>query len=63
VPAASAIARRAFADGRIRTFSFSYLFAIVCYANVVAYRSAYPALSDRLALARSLGANDAVRLF
>jgi polyether ionophore transport system permease protein len=61
--AAEAIARRAFADGRIRTFSFAYLFAFAAYANVVGYRSAYPAISDRLALAHSLGNNDAVRLF
>ena len=59
----AAIARRAWADGRIRTWSFAALFFITGYANVVAYRSAYPALSDRLALARSLGTNDAVRLF
>jgi ABC-2 type transport system permease protein len=59
----AAIARRAFADGHIRTYSFALLFFITTYANVVAYRSAYPALSDRLALARSLGMNDAVRLF
>ncbi len=60
---AGAIARRAFADGRVRTYSFAFLFLITGYANVVAYRSAYPKLSDRLALARSLGVNDAVRLF
>jgi len=59
----AAIVRRAFADGHIRTYSFALLFFITTYANVVAYRSAYPALSDRLALARSLGTNDAVRLF
>jgi ABC-2 type transport system permease protein len=63
MPAASAIARRAFADGRIRTLSFAYLFAFAAYANVVGYRSAYPAISDRLTLAHSLGSNDAVRLF
>ncbi len=61
--AAEAIARRAFVDGRIRTLSFAYLFAFAAYANVLGYRSAYPALSDRLALAHSLGRNDAVRLF
>jgi ABC-2 type transport system permease protein len=60
---ARAIARRAYADGRIRTYSFAALFFLTCYANVVAYRSAYPNLADRLALARSLGTNDAVRLF
>jgi ABC-2 type transport system permease protein len=58
-----AVARRAFADGRIRTWSFALIFFVACYSNVVAYRSAYPVLSDRLALARSLGTNDAVRLF
>jgi ABC-2 type transport system permease protein len=60
---AAAIARRAYADGRIRTYSFAALFFVTCYANVAAYRSAYPSLTDRLALARSLGTNDAVRLF
>jgi polyether ionophore transport system permease protein len=63
LPAAGAIARRAFADGRIRTISFAWLFAFAGYANVVGYRSAYPALKDRIALAHSLGTNDAVRLF
>ncbi len=59
----AAIARRAWADGRIRTWSFAALFFITSCANVVAYRSAYPTIADRLALAHSLGANDAVRLF
>lgn len=61
--ATGAIFRRAFADGRIRTISFAYLFAFAAYANVAGYRSTYPAPADRLALAHSLGNNDAVRLF
>jgi ABC-2 type transport system permease protein len=61
--AAEAIARRAFVDGRTRTLSFAGLFAFAGYANVVGYRSTYTAISDRIALAHSLGTNDAVRLF
>ncbi len=59
---ASAVARRAFADGRVRTIAFAYLFAAVTYANVAAYRSTYKSLADRLSFARSFGNNKAVRL-
>ena len=61
--AASAIARRAFVDARVRTISFAFLFAAASYANVVGYGSAYPTVASRVAFARSLGGNDAVRLF
>ena len=61
--APSAIARRAFADSRIRTIAFAYLFAGVAYANVAGYRSAYPTLAERLSFVHSFADNDAVRLF
>jgi ABC-2 type transport system permease protein len=60
---ARAIAWRAFADSRVRTTAFASLFAAVAYAQPAAYRRAYPALSDRVAFARSFGGNKAVRLF
>jgi ABC-2 type transport system permease protein len=58
-----AIARRAFADGRIRTIAFFYLFAVVAYVQPVTYRAAYPTLADRVGFARSFGDNTAIRLF
>ena len=61
--ASSAITRRAFADSRIRTIAFAYLFAGAAYANVAGYRSAYPTLADRLSFVHSFAGNDAVRLF
>jgi ABC-2 type transport system permease protein len=63
VSATSAIARRAFADARIRTGSFALLFALVAYVNTVGYRRSYPTLADRIFFARSFGANKAVELF
>jgi ABC-2 type transport system permease protein len=60
---ARAIAGRAFADARIRTTSFAALFAVVAYIQPVAYRRAYPRLSDRVGFARSFGSNKAIRLF
>jgi ABC-2 type transport system permease protein len=59
---ASAVARRAFADGRVRTIVFAWLFAVLTYANISGYRSSYPTLAERLAFARSFGNNKAVRL-
>ncbi len=61
--AASALTRRAFADGRVRTIGFAYLFAFVAYVNVVGYRHSYPTLRDRIGFARSFGGNKAIRLF
>lgn len=61
--AASAIARRAFADARVRTISFALLFALAAYSNPVGYRNAYPTLSDRLHFASAFGGNASVRLF
>ena len=61
--AASAIARRTLADGRVRTGSFAALLGLVAAANVLGYRHTYPTIADRLAFARSFGANKAVELF
>jgi ABC-2 type transport system permease protein len=63
VSAASALARRRFADSRVRNVSFAGLFALIAYANVVGYRSSYPTLKDRLGFAHAFGANASVRLF
>jgi ABC-2 type transport system permease protein len=63
VSATSAIARRTLADSRSRNLSFALLFALVAYANVVGYRSAYPTLQDRLGFAHAFGGNASVRLF
>jgi ABC-2 type transport system permease protein len=61
--ARSAVARRVLADSRARTSSFALLFALVAYANAVGYRHSYPSLQERLAFARSFGANRALQLF
>jgi ABC-2 type transport system permease protein len=60
---ASALARRAFRDARVRTISFAYLFALYAYIQPVGYRHAYPTRASRLAFARSFGNNKAIRLF
>jgi ABC-2 type transport system permease protein len=62
VSGASAIARRAFADSRLRTISFALLFFVGTVTQATAYREGYPTLADRLAFARSVGENDAARL-
>jgi polyether ionophore transport system permease protein len=61
--ATAALTRRAFRDARVRTIAYAYLFALVAYAQVVAYRGAYPTLPSRLAFARGFFDNKAVRLF
>lgn len=61
--AASAIARRAFADGRTRTISFALLFAFVAVANVAGFEHSFPTLKDRLDFAHSFGGDASVRLF
>jgi polyether ionophore transport system permease protein len=63
VSAASAIARRAFADGRTRTISFALLFAFVAVANVAGFNHSFPTLKDRLDFARSFGGDASIRLF
>jgi ABC-2 type transport system permease protein len=60
---ARVLARRAFGDARTRTISYGLLYALLSYAQVLAYRDAYPTLSSRLAFARSFANNKAVRLF
>ena len=55
--------RRAFADSRIRTVVFAYLFAIYAYIQPAGFHNAYPTLVDRLAFARTFAGNDALRLF
>ncbi len=61
--ASSAVARRLFADSRIRTGSFALLFAVLGYSIVAGYRSTYPTLVDRIEFAKSFGLNKAVQLF
>lgn len=68
MPAASAVARRAvarraFADARAPVATFALLFALVAYAQPTGYRNSYATAADRLAFARSVGNNAAVRLF
>ena len=58
-----AIARRSFADARVRTGSFAALFVFVAAANVIGYRRSYPTVAARMNFARSFGANRAVELF
>ncbi len=58
-----AIARRSFADARVRTGSFAALFVFVAAANVIGYRRSYPTVAARMDFARSFGANRAVELF
>lgn len=60
---ARALAHRAFLDSRIRTIAFAYMFGVYSYIQPVGYRTAYPALADRLAFAHAFGNNAAIRLF
>jgi ABC-2 type transport system permease protein len=62
VAGASAIARRAFADARVRTISFALLFFVAALTQATAYREGYPTLAERERFARSVGGNDAARL-
>jgi ABC-2 type transport system permease protein len=63
VSAASAIARRAFADGRVRTISFAVAFGLLALVSVVGYKHSYPTQIERLRFARSFADNKSVRLF
>src|SRR5262245_32505271 len=58
----SALARRAFADAKVRTISFALLFFFGAYAQTTGYRAAAPTLADRIEFARNFGDNKAVRL-
>jgi ABC-2 type transport system permease protein len=62
VTAASAIARRAFADARVRTISFVLLFFLGALTQATAYREGYSTLAERLKFACTVGENDAARL-
>jgi ABC-2 type transport system permease protein len=62
VAGASAIARRAFADARVRTISFALLFFVAALTQATAYREGYPTIAERLKFARTVGENDAARL-
>jgi ABC-2 type transport system permease protein len=62
VSAASAIARRAFADARIRTAAFALLFALSALLQATAYREGYPTRADRVEFARSVEDSGAARL-
>ena len=57
------LVRRSLRDSRTRTIAFAYLFGIYAYIQPVGFRSAYPTLADRIAFARNLGPNAALRLF
>jgi ABC-2 type transport system permease protein len=63
VRAASALARRTLANGRISTGSFALLFLFIAFVQPVGYRRAYPTAADRLAFAQSFGTNKIVQLF
>ncbi len=55
--------RRSLAAGRTRTLSFACLLAFTAYASPVGYRHTYRTTAERLAFARTFGANRAVELF
>jgi ABC-2 type transport system permease protein len=61
-PASFAIARRVFADARVRTISFALLLLFSTYVQVTGYRQSYPTVADRAKFAASFGDNGAVRL-
>lgn len=61
--AARAVAARTLAGSRIRDVSYASMFALVAYANVAGYRSAYPTLAAREGFVRAFGSNPSVRLF
>jgi ABC-2 type transport system permease protein len=63
VSAGSSIARRLFADSRVRNWSFAALFALYAYAQVVGYRHTYPTAADRREFALTFGVNKALQLF
>ena len=61
--AARAVALRTLAGSRIRESAYTAMFALISYANVVGYRSAYPTLAAREGFVRAFGSNPSVRLF
>ncbi|HLZ69013.1 MAG TPA: polyketide antibiotic transporter [Dehalococcoidia bacterium] len=58
-----ALARRAFADARVRLLSFALIFFAYPLATIAGYKKTYPTAADRLSFARSFGDNPAVKLF
>ena len=63
VSATRAIVERTLAGSRVRDISYASMFALVAYANVVGYRSAYPTLAAREGFVHAFGSNASVRLF
>jgi ABC-2 type transport system permease protein len=61
--AVRAIARRRFAEGRVRDLSFGFFFLFYAAGQTSAYRSTYSTPQERLQFAQSFGDNKAVRLF
>jgi ABC-2 type transport system permease protein len=59
----SAIARRAFADSRVRNLSFASFFILLAYVQPLAYRHSFPTLKERVDFARSFGTEKTVRFF
>ena len=58
-----ALLRRAFADARVRTYSFAGFFLLMAYIQPTGYRSSFPTLHDRMQFALSFAGNKAIRLF
>ncbi|MHB8696359.1 MAG: hypothetical protein ACYDHH_34545, partial [Solirubrobacteraceae bacterium] len=58
-----ALARRTFADGKVRTISFGVLFAAMSYLQVVAYAHTYPTPAARLSFAHTYSHSAAIRMF
>jgi ABC-2 type transport system permease protein len=57
-----ALVKRAFLDSKVRTLAFVYVFVAYAYIQPAGYRSTYPDLADRLAVARTFGQNAGLRL-
>ena len=60
---ARALAARTFADAKIRTLGFAYLFALYAYIQPFGYRRAYPTAASRVDFATSFAGNKGLRLF
>jgi ABC-2 type transport system permease protein len=54
---------RAFADARVRTIGFAYVFAVYAWLQAAAFHKTYPTLADRIGFAHAFAGNDAIRLF
>lgn len=60
---ASAIARRTFADSRVRNLSFALFFALLAYVQPAIYRRSFTTLKERLDFAHTFATDKAVRFF